>query len=374
MEIFNIITAVCVLTYIALIVYFIKGWNRLSYPKQEEIRRCEIPLTVVVAFRNEEKHLHSLIKSLVLQNYPNNQYSVILVNDDSDDGSEKIVQEEIKAYPHFRLINNKGVGKKEAIATAMDLVSTKYVVMTDADCLLKTDWLVSIAMGIHKEDPDLLVGPVRLVNANSTLKRFQVIDFLSLVTCGAGAIGMNNAIMCNGANLIVKKQVWQEVRQHLNHKYLSGDDVFLLHYCKAQQKKISFLLNSSAIVDTYPAESLKDLFFQRIRWTSKSKAYKDRFSLFVAWLVFITNLLLSVLLVGLVFWPKTLGYAFILALLGKGIIDYILLRKGASFFHIQLPKLAFVLFSLCYPLYTSVIVLLSVLNITKWKGRALSQN
>ena len=61
----------------------------------------------------------------------------------------------------------------------------------------------------------------------------QELEFLSLIGSGAGAIGIENPIFCNGANMAYRKDVFLETNNFNNDNTVSGDDVFLLHSIKA---------------------------------------------------------------------------------------------------------------------------------------------
>ena len=60
---------------------------------------------------------------------------------------------------------------------------------------------------------------------------------MSLITSGAGAIGAQQAFMCNGANLAFRKANYAAV----DTDKASGDDVFLLHHAKKNGSEIVFV-------------------------------------------------------------------------------------------------------------------------------------
>ena len=89
--------------------------------------------------------------------------------------------------------------------------------------------------------------------------------------------------------LFLAKKLYKNALSKIINEYASGDDIFLLQYAKSIKAKILFLKNKDAIVYTNPVHSLKSFVFQRVRWASKSKGYKDKFTLVVAWIVFLTS-------------------------------------------------------------------------------------
>ncbi len=356
------------LVYIGVILKITIGWQRVkSFNSQPTINDTR-KVSCIIAFRNEYDNLQKLINGLQQQTH--NNFEVILIDDSSTDKSFALAEKLTVNLDHFILIKNTGVGKKEALAAGVLAASSDYIVFTDADCLHSDKWLQNIAQYLNTHHVDLLVGPVQLINPSNSFEEFQVVDFLSLVTSGAGAIGAKMPIMCNGANLTVSKKLWLEAQLSLKNEYASGDDIFLLQYCKAKNKQIGFIKSQEAIVKTYPEKKISAFLKQRVRWASKSKGYTDNTTLFVAWVVFITNILL--LLTPLLFYiDYKLGVASIVLTLLKIAIDYILIQQGATFFKIHINVFKYVCFSIFYPIYIVISVIWAAFGMVTWKDRPL---
>ena len=353
-------------SYFWLMTSFLIGLRRNNEPPAYT-GPSDFAVSCVIPFRNEEKHLCELIRGLKEQTYTN--YEIILVNDHSTDTSYELAQKLIENSAAFKLINNNGHGKKSALATGIEMAQYKYIVFSDADCIHPGSWLQSIVNTLKSEgDIDLLVGPVTLTDPGSFFDKFQLLDFLSLIISGAGAIGINNPIMCNGANLIVKKDVWLLAKKEIQNGFLSGDDIFLLQYCKATGKKISFLNDAKGIVRTYPASSVRSFFYQRARWASKSKGYTDKFTLFVAWIVFLCNLNIATLPATFFFVPHVFYTTFVLFLAKQG-FDFVLLKQGGKQLNVNIKFIETFGVSIIYPYYIATSVLLAMFKKVPWKGR-----
>lgn len=352
--------------YYGLVVRFILGWKKLKPILFSDNSPTDIKFSCVVAFRNEQTNLGALIDGLKNQQHVN--YEVILIDDHSTDSSWALVENQLAALPHFRLIKNKGVGKKAALATGVVASCSDYIVFTDADCLHPPNWLNSMAKAIKANHADLLVGPVRLTEPSNLFEHFQTVDFLSLVTSGAGAIGANSAIMCNGANLSVSKEVWLQAQSSLKAEWASGDDIFLLQYCKAHKKKIVFVKYPDAIVQTYPEQKISAFLRQRARWASKSKGYSDGFTIYVACNVLLTNTVLLSLPMAFMVQLNLGLFLLVLAIL-KTVVDYKLLKQGALFFKIKLNILRYLAIAFIYPVYIVVSVIWAVHGGITWKNR-----
>ncbi len=362
----SILLLLLFVSYYLLVARFIHGWDIIKPIYISNNAAATAQISCVVAFRNEQTILTKLIDGLKNQQHVN--YEVILIDDHSSDNSRALVESLIADLPHFRLIKNKGKGKKTALAAGVAASRFDYIVFTDADCLHPPNWLSSMATTLKSYGADLLVGPVRLTEPRNFLQHFQTIDFLSLVTSGAGAIGACSPIMCNGANLAVSKKVWLQAQSSLKIEWASGDDIFLLQYCKAHKKKIAFVKSQDAIVQTYPEQELKAFLRQRARWASKSKAYTDRFTIYVAYLVLLTNIVLLslplALLVNLYLGLGLLGLSII-----KIALDYLLIKRGALFFNIKLNAVRYLAIACIYPIYIVISVVWAALGSITWKNR-----
>lgn len=295
--VFIILLSVILGAYIFTIVRFASGWDMIK-EYDRPLGGKAVDLSCVIAFRDEYECIPRLIEGLKRQTVT--QCEILLVDDGSTDGSFELASLLTAELSHIRLLKNEGSGKKAALTTGVRAAQFAYVVFTDADCVHPPNWLRNIAYFLGEYNTDLLVGPVKISPVNNRFHLFQCVDFLSLVSSALGSIGQGKAIMCNGANLVVKKEVWLSAQPQLKNEYASGDDIFLMQFCVAHNKTIRFLKNRQSVVETYPQKTMGDLLKQRVRWASKSKGYTDLFTLYVAWLVFLSNLLVAMIPVMLV--------------------------------------------------------------------------
>jgi poly-beta-1,6-N-acetyl-D-glucosamine synthase len=355
-------------SYIWLILSYSKGWDRM--PLVDSSKRGCVKLSCVIPFRNEKENLALLIKGLEKQNLTMDQFEVLLIDDQSTDDSRKILLDLIVDLPNFFLFENEGCGKKDAIASGIKQAKYLFIVTTDADCYHPENWLSSISSFLSYNEVDLLIAPVQLSPLKGWFNRFQAVDFMSLVMSGAGACGIGKPIMCNAANLVYKKELYQRASKQMPEKYASGDDIFLLQYAVGEHAKIRFLKCKEAIVSTFPLTKIIEFFNQRVRWAAKSKGYTDMYTLWVAWIVFITNLILVISPLLLFFFPLA-GCAVVIGGLLKAIIDFSLLRRGSTFFDVPLSLRKFVVIQFIYPLYIFTTVVYAAAGVSYWKGRRI---
>ncbi len=210
--------------YVTLISCFILSWSKMEEFKEQGISECTIYMSVIIAIKNEENNITTLLNSLKNQTLQSCRYEIILVNDHSTDNSLIIAQSFLDDLSNLHVINLKNgeKGKKAAIAYGISKAKGNLIVTTDADCIHNKKWLSGILSFYLSEKPKLIVAPVLMSHTNK-FEEMQSLDFFSLMISGAAAIGLKSPIMCNGANLIFEKQVYYEFNDIHNSKYISGD-------------------------------------------------------------------------------------------------------------------------------------------------------
>ena len=362
--------AVITTTYFFSMVWVIAGFTRIR-GKKKNISKDEqsLKISVIIPFRNEEKHLLNCLNSFHNQTFKNNCFEVILVNDHSTDRSVKIVESFVlDSDINVRLtsLTDKS-SKKEALKYGVDLAIHEIIATTDADCLLPKSWLNNIANHFSNE-VDMLLGPVMFNNAPGFLAAFQTLDMLAIQGVEFGALGFNKPILNNAANLSYSLASLNNVDGFDSFNTPSGDDVFLLEKFKFQNKKIEGLLSDDFIVETKPETNFSSFFNQRVRWASKSKYYKDKFLILSSGLVLIQNVSLLFIYSGILF-DENHRLIFLFLLITKWLIDFILLFLVSSFFKRKSVMFYFIPVQLAYPFYVIIIWSASVLLKFEWKGR-----
>jgi glycosyltransferase involved in cell wall biosynthesis len=356
-----IITIYC-LAIIALIYGFTKV-NSFDYlglnPKTK--------FSIVVPFRNEAENLPILLNSLSKLNYPNDLFEVILV-DDASDFRFKIndLRLTISLIDNIRVSNSP---KKDAISTAIQVVKNDWIITTDADCVVHKNWLSVLDNYIQLHDVSMIAGAVSYDCEDSFLHHFQQLDLASLQGATIGSFGLRKGFMCNGANFGYTKSFFQELNGFEgNDGIASGDDVFLLQKAIARfPEKVHYLKSGNNIVITKPLDDWKSLFFQRVRWASKTSSYQSGFGKGLGLVVFGGNL---AWVLGFGFWVLGLTpfLKIILIFFLKFVVDAVLIYKANLFLN-KNSMHYLILGSLLYPFFSVSVALYSLFGKYEWKGR-----
>ena len=352
--------------YIVLIVTYIFGWKKNNISK---VNFNDITVSVVVAMRNEELNIFNLINDIKKQDYPKKKWELVIVNDHSTDNSLNIATEH--STDNVRVINMKknDFGKKKALTVAVETCKSDIILVTDADCRVKTTWIRKMVNYFNDQNINLVAGPVVFKNSTAIITQLQSLEFASLIGSSAGAIGINNAILCNGANMAYRKNIFLKFSNYNMNSIASGDDVFLLHNIKKEfPKSIVFAKDEDSIVETNACDTVTDFINQRKRWAAKSVHYKDFYTRYVSYVVFLTNFIMIIFFLASFFNLLSLKLFFLFFLL-KFFIDMTFLYSVLKFFNrIYLIKWIF-FFEIVYSFYIVLISLLSLSSSFDWKGR-----
>jgi len=376
-QIFNFLLIFFGMVYFIIILIYTIGWFRLkTYNPCKNYHN--IVVSIIVPARNEENNIGVLLKNLTQQNYPKENFEVIIIDDNSTDNTAKIVTVFINQHPecnikiiHISQENPKAAYKKKAISKAIEASRGELIITTDADCRVNKNWLRSFISFYLTEKAQMIVGPVCFYNESSIFEKMQSFEFLSLIAITAGAIRMGRPIMCNGANLAYEKSAFITVGGFGNDKFSSGDDVFLLLKIKQQfgNKSVKFLKNLDTIVYTEPKKNINEFIHQRVRWASKNKGY-DAKILLVSFTVYVVNLLLISGLLLVIFYPAITKIVLISFFI-KMLIDLPVLFGITKF--VNRRKIMYFAFPMIilYPIYIIITGALGIIGNYQWKGRKI---
>lgn len=364
MEVIFTVLTIIFLLYGYFLLRLVYGCCKLKTFETEVNPNPKNKFSIVVPFRNEKENLPELLKSFEKLNYLKEMFEVILVDDNSDDG----FQVSDFSFQLSVILNERKTGspKKDAINTAIQKAKFDWIITTDADCRVCEKWLLALDNFIRKNPKtEMICGMVLSESDGSFFQNFQQLDFMSLQSTTMGSFGTGNPFMCNGANFAYKKSLFHSLNGFSgNENIAGGDDVFLLQKAvKNYPENVSFLKSKDNLVMTQPVNSLKSLFFQRVRWASKTKAYTSVYAKTLAVVVFLGNLGFIIALFLAFSDPK-----YLLFVVFKVIADRMLIGQMKNFSD-KFREYIFLQSSIVYPFFCVVVAIYALFGKYSWKGR-----
>lgn len=143
---FKIIQEFIELNYNETLVYDYKNFEKNENPK----------ISIITTIHNGESFIKALIRNI--QNQDFHDIEIIIVEDDSKDGSVKIIKELMKEDPRIILIENNGnKGYLTSVVNGGLKIKGKYVTTIDVDDLFSVENTLSIIYEeIEKNNVDML--------------------------------------------------------------------------------------------------------------------------------------------------------------------------------------------------------------------------
>lgn len=100
----------------------------------------EIEISVIVPMYNLKKYIRRCLNSLIKQSIKTS-YEIIVINNGSTDGCEKLVQPYLKQYPFIKMISQENQGVSGARNTGLKHAKGKYIAFVDGDDFVTKDYL-----------------------------------------------------------------------------------------------------------------------------------------------------------------------------------------------------------------------------------------
>ena len=179
-----------------------------------------------------------------------------------------------------RGVNDDNLGKKHALSKLIHAATSEYVWLHDDDVILPAATKKAILL-----EGDLIILPLRMESAFplgrdgvglSLLERLQIAEYAAIQELTMRMAKKGRAVMCSGANLIVRRSAWLACEAELHPEIPSGDDMFLLEAAKRHKMRINVIDEPDVTAVVRPQTSWRAFFRQRMRWSGKAPHYTDR--------------------------------------------------------------------------------------------------
>lgn len=312
--------------YFVRLAAFSRGFARtVRQAEQTTATPADPPfVTVIVAARNEEAVIGRCVDAILASDYPTDRFEVIVSDDDSSDATAEVVRQRrgVPAGGHdadgpdaLRVVHvphdpgRLRAHKKRAIEWAVREARGEIVLTTDADCVVSPGWLPAMAAAFDDPATVFASGPVRYDTAGGLFARLQALDFLGLMACGAGGIGIGKPNLANGASVAWRREVFESLGGFSGiDDVTSGDDELLMQKIAYDRPEaglgphsIRFVNRPEAVVVTEPVRDVGAFLHQRKRWASKGTRYQPELqAMLIGLVLFFGGLVLATLAVPFV--------------------------------------------------------------------------
>jgi glycosyltransferase involved in cell wall biosynthesis len=183
---------------------------------------------------------------------------IILVNDGSDDGSEKTAEEYAKKDKRITLYNQKNKGIPFARNKGLELITGEYFLFIDADDYIEPDSLHVLYEKTKTNNVDILQTPMYLENAGKKTKKSHLYPVRRPLT-GTAYFNLMIQKRCVHAapyTNVVKTAFWKQSNLKFNEKLLRCQD---FEFYPKLMLKAGKMMNSDIFYYHYNVNSNTDV-------------------------------------------------------------------------------------------------------------------
>jgi cellulose synthase/poly-beta-1,6-N-acetylglucosamine synthase-like glycosyltransferase len=338
--------------------------------RQRPTRVSQQPfVSVLIAARNEEQRLPHCLDSLLRSQYPANKFEILVIDDRSTDKTQSVVENFARQYPQIRVIPishrlENMSGKASALCQGLVHARGEIILMTDADCQVPPSWIPQMVSYFAPKVG--LVGGFTLLSprdkTSSLFAKIQTLDWMYLLTIGAGAAGLGKPVSIIGNNFGFRRSAYEAVGGYEKLGFSIIEDFALMRAIHEQTHwQVIFPLDPQIAITTVPPSNWREFYEQRQRWAAGGKDV----SLLAKWFMVIAFLGHLVCLTAFLISAK-LAIACFAVLAG---VDFLLISQSARMLGRRDLLAVFPLFEIYYFLYSFFFAPTVLLPATvRWKG------
>jgi cellulose synthase/poly-beta-1,6-N-acetylglucosamine synthase-like glycosyltransferase len=239
----------------AVSLFLIRGGRRvgrLADVPSDSSEQCPA-VSIIVAARNEERHLQSGLKSLLQMDYVD--YQVIVVNDRSEDDTGGILERMSHNQPRLTVLQvdelpDGWLGKNHALQFGAERADGEYLLFTDADVVMQPGVLRQAVAHMVLNQVDHLAVTPRAIMPSQFLSAFVVL-FMNLFALYTRPWKVSDprssAFIGIGAFNMIRSDAYHAIGMHRLIAMRPDDDVKLGKVVKAHGFKQSVLYGTEMI-------------------------------------------------------------------------------------------------------------------------------
>ncbi|WP_040625722.1 glycosyltransferase [Mucilaginibacter paludis] len=282
----DILFVVFLLCFIAQLYYLIANHNRLArYKPQNDTPVGQLPVSVIIAARNEYANLKHNLPLILDQDYP--EYEVIVVNDCSFDHTDELLNIYEKQYPKLRIVTIEEhprfkTGKKFALTLGIKAARYEHLLFTDADCEPTSSHWISRMASKFKGDVSIVLGYSPYQRSRGLLNLFARFETLKTAINYLSAALSGDAYMGIGRNLAYTKTLFFKNKGFAAHMHiLSGDDDLFVNQ-NATPANLDIEIHPDAHTQSEVKPTLRSYYRQKKRHMGVGKLYKSKHRRFLS--------------------------------------------------------------------------------------------
>lgn len=249
-------------------------WGVVRSNRMPKSTAAAVPLTVIVAARNERASIESCVRSILDQSH--GDLSLIVVDDRSGDGTADLAVQAAKGDTSLSVIRipaNEAGGKKRALMRGIEASDTEILLFTDADCAPGPEWAAGMAAAFSPEVA-FVAGYAPYHPRDTFVAGLVAIEAAGNAVAAQGMIGLGIPTMCTARNMGYRRSAYDAVGglDPIAH-VASGDDTLMLQRI-ARVGSVRYLTDPAIHVSSAPPPTIAAWFIQKRRHLSTLVRFK----------------------------------------------------------------------------------------------------
>jgi cellulose synthase/poly-beta-1,6-N-acetylglucosamine synthase-like glycosyltransferase len=256
------------LIYPLLFIFLTIGF--LINKKTKELLIPVKKVTVLVSARNEEKDLPSCIESLLKLDYPKDLLQIILVNDRSNDGTEKLVNDYASKNEHVLALHTENMpqthleAKARGVSCGMKHATGDWVFITDADAEVHPKWLRK-SLSAADENTGMIGGTV-VVKPTGFQGKLERTTWALAQMFNIGMSGWGVPFICVGPNIAIRRDIYENAGGLEKAEFYIAEDLALYNIVAQSNSNIITPVAPETTVELKQVPSFRHYLSQLRRW------------------------------------------------------------------------------------------------------------
>ena len=353
--------------YLLKILLFASGSRRASNARRFDVVSS---VSVIVAARNEEGNIDACVQSLLQLEYPPEALEIIVIDDQSTDGTRARLEHWRARYPALRVLQTAGSlyglrGKANAVAQAVEQSRGDVILTTDADCIVSPQWVRNT---VRQYGPATgCVCGFTLLTSDGAFTGMQSLDWVYLLTIASAGVGWGYPLSAVGNNMSFRRKAYDEVDGYRGVGFSVTEDFALFKAISYRTKwEVRYPVDSSTVVWSKPCSTIREVYRQKKRWGRGGVDIHP-----IGFAIMSIGFLMNVAIFAMPFMGISL-WAYLAGLAGKFLGDAFLLSRPLRIFTQRHLYRYFFTFELYYLLYVTALPFIVFLTgKVVWKDRKL---
>lgn len=215
-------------------------------------------ISIIVPVLNGESYIRDCISSLINQDFPKDQYEILIIDNGSKDNTINILK---KYKEHITILHESKKGAYIARNTGIEKSKGNIIAFTDADCIAHKDWLNELYKGFSSENIGCVVGAIKSYPGKTLVEMYSGNkDLLSQKHT------LNTKFLPYGqtANVAFRREVFEDIG-NFDQRLMSGGDADISWRMQINTN-YKLIYRPDSIVEHRHRTTFKGLFKQQFRY------------------------------------------------------------------------------------------------------------